>query len=73
VPGARLAVVETVIEPGNAPSFGKMLDLEMLVQVSGKERTEEEFRTLFLDAGFKLVSVTRTESPMSVIEAVRVD
>src|SRR6476660_6503259 len=36
----RLLVVETVIPPGNEPSFGKLLDLNMLVVPGGLERTE---------------------------------
>ena len=35
--------MELVIPPGNQPSPGKLLDLEMLVIASGKERTEAEY------------------------------
>ena len=43
----RLLVVEGVIPPGNDPSFGKLLDLTMLTIPGGKERTEQEYRTLY--------------------------
>src|SRR4030095_4148181 len=33
--GARLVLIESVIEPGNAPHFGKFLDLEMLAITEG--------------------------------------
>ena len=43
--GGRLLVVELVIPEGDEPSFGKWLDLHMMVCLTGKERTEAEFRT----------------------------
>jgi hypothetical protein len=35
----------------------------------GRERTEQEFRNLFEQAGFKLTRIVPTKSPLSVIEA----
>lgn len=64
----KLLVIEGVIQPGNDPSFGKLLDLAMLVNPGGKERTEEEYRTLFKMAGFDLVRIVRTAVEISVIE-----
>ena len=49
--GARLLVVEHVLPPGNEPSFGKLLDLNMLLLPGGVERTEEEFRRLYEAVG----------------------
>jgi hypothetical protein len=69
-PEARLLVVEAVIPPGNEPSFGKVLDLEMLVGPGGLERTEAEYRALFQAGGFKLTRVLRTRSAASIIEGV---
>jgi hypothetical protein len=69
-PGARLLLVETVIPPGNAPSFGKLLDLEMLALPGGLERTEAEYRALLRDAGFRLTRVLGTRSPTDIVEAV---
>jgi hypothetical protein len=34
-----LLLVENVVVPGNEPSFGKWLDLLMLVYAGGRERT----------------------------------
>ena len=67
----RLLLVETVIPPGNDPSFGKLLDLHMLVWTGGKERTEAEYRVLLATAGFGLTRIVPTGSPVSVIEAIR--
>jgi hypothetical protein len=66
--GARLILVEMVIPPGNGASPGKLLDLEMLVIASGKERTEAEYADLLAGAGWRLTRVVPTKSPTSVIE-----
>lgn len=67
----RLLVVEGVIPPGNDPSFGKLLDLTMLVLPGGKERTETEYRSLFQAGGFQLTRIVPTKSEVSVIEGKR--
>lgn len=64
----RLLVVEGVILPGNEPSFGKLLDLVMLVIPGGKERTEEEYRKLYEAGGFNLTKIVPTKGEVSVIE-----
>lgn len=67
----RVLLIEMVVPPGNAPGPGKFLDLEMLLFTGGCERTEEEYAALFERAGFRLTRITPTQSPYSVIEAVR--
>jgi hypothetical protein len=49
-----------------------MSDLNMLVCTGGKERTEDEFRTLLTGAGFDVRSIVPASGPtnFSVIEAV---
>ncbi len=64
----RLLVVEILITPGNLPDYGRYLDLIMLVLAKGRERTEEQYRTLFEAAGFTLSRVVATRSELSVIE-----
>src|SRR5882724_1468098 len=68
----KLILVEAVVPASNEPHFSKFIDLNMLVMTGGRERTEEEFRTLYDAAGFRLTRVVATESPFSVIEGVRV-
>jgi hypothetical protein len=65
----RVILLEAVIPPGNQPDFGKLIDLEMLLMPGGRERTAEEFASLFERAGFELARIVPTESPLSVIEA----
>ena len=73
VPGGRVLVMETVILPGNEPSPGKLLDIQMLVGTpGGRERTEAEFRTLFTRAGLELTRSVPTKSPVNVLEGVPV-
>ena len=42
----------------------------MLLIPGGKERTEQEYRELFSQAGFELTRVVPTSTEVSVIEAV---
>lgn len=70
-PGNKLLLVESVIPPGNDPCFGKLLDLTMMLIPGGKERTEDEYRELYDQAGFELTRVVPTRSDVSVIEGVR--
>lgn len=71
-PGARLLVMDSVVPASNAePSLARLMDLNMLVMTGGKERTEAEFRELFDRAGFNLVKVHATESPIGIVEGVR--
>ncbi len=47
----KLLLFEQVIASGNEPSFGKLLDINMLVMTGGRERTEAEYRSLLKAAG----------------------
>lgn len=67
----RLLIVETVLSSGNEPSFGKLLDLHMLVVTGGCERTETEHRALLEQAGFSLARVIPTQALTSVVEGIR--
>jgi O-methyltransferase domain len=69
IPGdGRLLIVEAVVPTGNEPSLAKDFDMTMLTFPGGIERTEEEYRSLFEQAGFQLSSITPTASIVSVIE-----
>ncbi|QEF98372.1 Multifunctional cyclase-dehydratase-3-O-methyl transferase TcmN [Stieleria maiorica] len=70
-PGNKLLVVESVIPPGNDPFMGKFLDLTMMLIPGGKERTADEYRSLYDDSGFDLVRIVPTGTEVSVIEGVR--
>jgi len=57
--------------PGNEPFGGKFLDLVMMLIPGGKERTEDEYRTLFGEAGFELTRVVRTATEISIVEGAK--
>lgn len=65
---SRLLVVESVIPPGNEPFGGKFLDLVMMLIPGGKERAEDEYRTLFGEAGFELTRIVPTSTEVSIVE-----
>jgi hypothetical protein len=69
-PGGKLLVADSVIQPGNAPDFAKLLDLEMLLLPGGHERTEQQFRDLFAAAGWRLNRIIPTLSSVSIVEGI---
>lgn len=69
VPAARVVVAELPILEGGSSPFTALVDVNMLVMVTGKERTPEEYAELFRRAGLELASVTPTESPIALLEA----
>jgi predicted transcriptional regulator len=68
----KLILAEAVIPSGDQPHPGKLIDLEMLVFVGGKERSEDEFRTLLAASGFEVTQIIDNHSPLSLIEALPV-
>ena len=68
--GGTLLLAEAVLDDTPAPHFGKLIDIEMIAFVGGKERTAVEFRELLAAAGFTLRRIVPTKSPLSLVEAV---
>jgi hypothetical protein len=70
---ARLLVIEPILpeRPGTSPFDGMMAhtDLNMLVVVGGRERTEADFRRLVERAGLRTSRVIATPAAFSIIEA----
>jgi hypothetical protein len=64
-----LLVIEMVLPEGNEPSFGKWLDLHMLVMASGRERTRDQYRTMLQAGGFELTRLIPTPTGSSIVEA----
>ncbi|MEU9122587.1 methyltransferase [Streptomyces sp. NPDC048506] len=72
--GGRLLIVEPVLPPvvvPSAPGAVYLVDLNMLVNVGGRERTRDEFERLCEAAGFAVRTVTPLPAPnrFSLIEA----
>ena len=70
---AKLLLVESIILPGNEPAPAKFGDMIMLLLTDGRERTEEEYRSLLQSSGFELTRVIPISSTfnLSIIEAVK--
>ncbi|HEX2914360.1 MAG TPA: methyltransferase [Chloroflexia bacterium] len=71
-PGGRLLVVEQLIPAGNEPAFSKILDLEMLAILVGRERTAAEFEQLFEESSFRLSRVIPAPADFSIIEGIAI-
>jgi len=71
--GARLLLVELLLEEGPVGPLASLVDLQMLaVTDGGRQRTEDELAALLREAGFgqPVVHQTRTPSSVLVAEAV---
>ncbi len=70
-PDGRVLVADMVIKPGGKETyFSKFMDLKLLLDFSGRERTVDEFQRLFEASGLKLVNVLSTASPFMIFEGI---
>lgn len=67
-PGSTLLLAEFVIPDHDRPFIGKWADMEMLVQAGARERTADEYRKLYEQAGFQMTRVVPTAAPISLVE-----
>jgi SAM-dependent methyltransferase len=71
-PDAKLLIAEGVYPPridGSLESRGAAAnDVNMLVVTGGRQRSEDEFRSLFRAAGFELTRIVPTAARLSLIE-----
>lgn len=68
----RLVLAEIVVAPANIPDPAKLMDLNMLSMTGGKERTADEYASLFAASGFRLGRVIPTGTLMFLIEGIPV-
>lgn len=66
---SRLLTIDHVIQPGNERDFGRTSDLAMMVAFGGQERSEDQFRDLLREGGFRLISLTPLSVPVSLLES----
>ncbi|HEX5467708.1 MAG TPA: methyltransferase [Gaiellaceae bacterium] len=57
-PGARVLLIEAVVEPGNERDGAKWLDLLMLALFGGRERDETQWRALLEGAGLRVDEIS---------------
>jgi C-methyltransferase len=67
--GATLVLVECVIPAHDRDFSAKWMDLGMLVDNTGRERSAEEYRDLLHRMGFHMTRVVPTASLFSIVEA----
>jgi hypothetical protein len=65
----KLVLAEGLLDDSADPHPGKLLDIEMMAFVGGKERTRAEFQQLLNSAGFVLERIIPTKSPLCLLEA----
>jgi SAM-dependent methyltransferase len=68
--GKKILVAEQLIQPTGPGRSALVLDMVMLALFTGQERTEEEFRQLFVASGFELSRVIPTSTAFSLLEGI---
>ncbi|WKG03857.1 methyltransferase [Mycolicibacterium sp. HK-90] len=71
-PGTTLLLVEAVIPEHDREFLGKWTDMEMLIGIAARERTEDQYRKLYQQSGFRLTRIVPTASPFSLVEGVAI-
>jgi O-methyltransferase domain len=69
-PGARLFIVEMVVEDNAASLDAALMDMVMLFGLTGQERDLPHFGSLIAEAGLRTVGVKALRGSYRVIEAV---
>lgn len=67
-PAAAVVLVEAVLPEHGHPSRAAMADVNMMVMLTGRERTEGEYRALLGAADLELTRVVRVSERDSIIE-----
>ena len=67
---SRLLVAEDLVCAPNQPCLAKQRDINMLVRTGGRNRTEQEYRTVLTRGGFLTTRVIATASTLFLIEAI---
>jgi hypothetical protein len=70
-PHGKILMIEMIIDEGNAPSYGKLVDIQMMASFeTAKERTLKEFHLLANASGLRISRVVPTIAPVSILELV---
>ena len=64
-----MAVIERPLGEMNEPGSAPLMDLNMMVMLTGRERSVSQYRELFAASGLRLAKVTPTGS-LAIMEAV---
>ena len=66
-PGAKVLVIENVISDDQPDPRGHILDLIMMANTGGRERTQPQLAALFDSSGFHGVTGIETAGPMRIV------
>lgn len=69
-PKTPLILLEAILPPHGEPSGVVMSDVNMLVMLTGRERTLDQYSTLLEGAGFRLLKTIPITQRLSLIEAL---
>jgi hypothetical protein len=70
LPGGRVAVIEQVLGEMGEQGPARLMDMNMMVALDGREQSQTEYGQLFAAAGLRLTTTIPTDTPMAtVIEA----
>jgi hypothetical protein len=67
----KLLVIETILQEDDGQPVEKLMDLAMMLQTGGAERSEPAYAALCKQAGLRIERVIPTRSPCSVLEIAR--
>jgi len=66
-------VTELVLHEHGRSTTARLLDVDMMVLLRGRERSESEFRALFARAGLALIETIQTEIGFAILVAAKSD
>ena len=71
-PDGRLFIMESLVPGPETPHHSKRLDITMMTQGGGRERTEREYAALLERSGWKMEETwTLEDGTLSILEAVK--
>lgn len=65
-------LLETIMPDQPGPHWAKLLDIQMLTMLTGRERTRAEYAKLLADEKFRVERVVETRSDVQILEAIPV-
>lgn len=66
-PTGRILLIEAVVPDDDSPHTAKLNDLNMIVMIDGRERTQSEFAALLASAGFELLPAAPSPIPAQLL------
>ena len=69
-PNSRLLIIEGLVGSPDELSLTTLVDITMLVNAAGRERTQKEFEKLLERVGLKLQKIIPTDSALFMREPV---